>query len=214
MSDDSYAGEELNTDTGSYSLDDEDQLQPEETLDDRGVDDPLDEGYSPPEKPRGVDAWGTTAWEQSQDETIEQRIKQEVPDPDSAYGAPDNESGLDRPEEDRVGGDDPDAIDARDDFLGDGGARSGRLVAPDEGAHEDREKDAVGEDVGIDGAGASAEEAAMHVEADSAQDGVDDDLSDPVGDDPADAVMHADDRPEELEDLDGITDVEDDDLQV
>jgi hypothetical protein len=39
----------------------------------------------------------------------------------------------------------------------------GRLVAPDEGAHEDTEKDLVAEDVGIDGAAASAEEAAMHV---------------------------------------------------
>ncbi|NED70235.1 hypothetical protein G3I15_55875, partial [Streptomyces sp. SID10244] len=33
---------------GEYSLDDDDQLQPEDTLDDRGVDDVLDEGYSPP----------------------------------------------------------------------------------------------------------------------------------------------------------------------
>ncbi len=37
---------------GSYSLDDEDQLPSEDTLDDRGVDDLLDEGYSPPERPR------------------------------------------------------------------------------------------------------------------------------------------------------------------
>ena len=39
---------------GSYSLDDEDQLPSEDTLDDRGIDDLLDEGYSPPERPRGV----------------------------------------------------------------------------------------------------------------------------------------------------------------
>ncbi len=57
-----------------------------------------------------------------------------------------------------------------------------------------REKDAVGQDVGIDGAGASAEEAAMHVESEG--DGLEDVLADPVGDDPADAVMHAGDRPE------------------
>ena len=44
-----------------------------------------------------------------------------------------------------------------------GGERSGRLVAPDEGAHEDEEKDLVATDVGIDGGAASAEEAAMHV---------------------------------------------------
>ncbi|MFC9679484.1 DUF5709 domain-containing protein, partial [Streptomyces sp. NPDC056948] len=44
-----------------------------------------------------------------------------------------------------------------------GDARSGRLVAPDEGAHEDEESALVAMDVGIDGAAASAEEAAVHV---------------------------------------------------
>ncbi|NHA70183.1 DUF5709 domain-containing protein, partial [Phycicoccus flavus] len=68
--------------------------------------------------------------------------------------------------EERVGGDDPDSIDAGEDWLGDaevGDDRSGRLVAPDEGAGTDVEKDLVSEDVGVDGAGASAEEAAVHV---------------------------------------------------
>jgi len=86
-----------------------------------------------------------------------------VPDPDSAYGAPENESGLD---DDRVGGDDPDSIAAEEDWLGDrevGDERAGRLVAPDEGGSEDAEKDLVGEDVGVDGAAASAEAAAVHV---------------------------------------------------
>jgi len=41
--------------------------------------------------------------------------------------------------------------------------RAGRLVAPDEGTGEDSDSEAVARDVGIDGAGASAEEAAMHV---------------------------------------------------
>lgn len=142
---------------------DEDQLQPEDTLEQEDVDDVLDRGYSPPEKLHGSLAHGVTAEEQGRDETIEERIHQEVPDPASAYGAPDNESGLD---EERVGGDDPDAIDAEDDWLGDGEVgdeRAGRLVAPDEGLGSDDEKDLVGEDVGIDGAAASAEEAAVHV---------------------------------------------------
>src|SRR5206468_349819 len=51
----------------------------------------------------------------------------------------------------------------RDDEVGDG--RAGRLVAPDEGAHADEEKDLLAQDVGIDGAAASAEEAAVHVVA-------------------------------------------------
>ncbi len=175
MSDESYSGEEMNTDIGSFSVDDEDQLQSGDTLEDPDVDSPddvLDAGYSPPDRARGSLAFGTTAWEQSQEETIEQRITQEIPDPDSAYGAPDNESGLDEPE--MLGGDDPDAIPVDDDFVSDSGARAGRLVAPDQGTGEDVDQDSgsprgAGEfaaDVGIDGAGASAEEAAMHIASD------------------------------------------------
>ena len=43
------------------------------------------------------------------------------------------------------------------------GERAGRLVAADEGVRTDTEKDLVAEDVGIDGAAAGAEEAAVHV---------------------------------------------------
>ncbi|PKW26318.1 DUF5709 domain-containing protein [Phycicoccus duodecadis] len=148
--------------TDSSAPIDDDQLQPEDTLVQEDVADVLDRGYSPPDVDRS-ELHGPTVEEQLEGETIEDRIKQEVPDPDSAYGAPDNESGLDEP---RVGGDDPDAIDAEDDWLGDGEVgdeRAGRLVAPDEGLGSDDEKDLVGEDVGVDGAAASAEEAAMHV---------------------------------------------------
>ena len=144
---------------GSYSLDDEDQLPSEDTLDDRGVDDLLDEGYSPPERPRGVDAFGTTVAEQRRGESLEQRLAHEEPDPANAFEDPLAEPDL-------VGGDHPDAIAAEDDFLGDsevGDRRGGRLVAPDEGAHEDTESDMVGQDVGIDGGGSSAEEAAIHI---------------------------------------------------
>jgi hypothetical protein len=144
---------------GSYSLDDEDQLQPEDTLDERGIDDLLDEGYSPPERPRGVNAFGTTVAEQRQGETLEQRLAQEEPDPANAIEDPLADSDM-------VGGDDPDAIVAEDDFLGDrevGDRRSGRLKAPDEGAHQDTEPDLVADDVGIDGGGSSAEEAAIHI---------------------------------------------------
>ena len=144
---------------GSYSLDEEDQLQAEDTLDDRGVDDLLDEGYSPPERPLGVDAFGTTLAEQRQGENIEQRLAHEMPDPNNA-------SSESLEDADMVGGDDPDAIAAEDDFLGDGEVgdrRSGRLIAPDEGSHEDTESDMVAKDVGRDGGGSSAEEAAMHI---------------------------------------------------
>ncbi|HET6988596.1 MAG TPA: DUF5709 domain-containing protein [Kribbella sp.] len=127
-------------DYGSYNVDDEDQLQPEDTLDNRGVPDLLDEGYSPPEKWSAGEGFGTTADEALEGETLDQRIAQEVPDVD-----PYAEDGED------VGG--PEV----------GVERSGRLVAPDEGAHNDEDEELVAEDVGIDGAAASAEEAAVHV---------------------------------------------------
>ena len=127
-------------DYGSYSVDDEDQLQPGDTLNDRGVDDLLDEGYSPPEKWSAGEGFGTTADEALQGETLDQRIAQEVPDVD-----PYAEDGED------VGG--PEV----------GTARSGRLVASDEGAHSDDDSELYAEDVGIDGAAAGAEEAAVHI---------------------------------------------------
>ncbi|TCC26406.1 DUF5709 domain-containing protein [Kribbella sindirgiensis] len=127
-------------DYGSYSVDDEDQLQASDTLNDRGVEDLLDEGYSPPEKWSAGEGFGTTADEALQGETLDQRIAQEVPDVD-----PYAEEGED------VGG--PQV----------GAERSGRLVASDEGARSDDDSELYAEDVGIDGAAAGAEEAAVHV---------------------------------------------------
>lgn len=65
-----------------------------------------------------------------------------------------------------LGGSDPDAVPADDDWLGDGQVgdrRAGRLVAEDAGSGEDTDAEAWAEDVGVDGAAASAEEAAVHV---------------------------------------------------
>jgi len=118
-----------------------DQLQPEDTLIDRGVDDVLDEGYSPAEKWSAGEGFGSTADEALQGENLDQRIAQEEPDIDP-YSEDDGED-LDDGEV--------------------GSERSGRLVSPDEGFGEDIDSELVGEDVGIDGAGASAEEAAVHV---------------------------------------------------
>nr|WP_221199690.1 DUF5709 domain-containing protein [Nocardioides soli] len=126
---------------GDYSVDDEDQPGNIDDLGDDDVDDELDRGYSPPERYSVGQGYGNTPWEEEHRETIDQRIGQEEPDPDP-YAETDDE------------------------FVDDGevgDARAGRLVDPDEGLGEDREKDLVGDDVGIDGAGASAEEAAVHI---------------------------------------------------
>jgi hypothetical protein len=121
---------------GEQSVDDEDQLQSEDTLEDRGVEDVLDEGYSPPEHEPAHLRHGMTREEQREGETLEERLAEEEPDVDPY-------------------------ADVND--YGEADPRAGRLVAPDEGLGEDRESDEVAEDVGIDGAGASAEEAAVHV---------------------------------------------------
>ena len=55
---------------------------------------------------------------------------------------------------------------SKSDFIDDGevgGERAGRLVDPNQGIGPDVEKHLIGDDVGIDGAAASAEEAAMHI---------------------------------------------------
>ncbi len=157
MSDDGTPGESYDIDgAGTYSVDDEDQLQSEDTLVDRGVDDILDEGYSPPERPRAVEGFGTTAAEVAQGETLDMRVAQEEPDPAMAFDDP-----LAEPVEQ-----DPDAPREQDEVLDDGEVgtlRAGRLIAPDEGAHEDVDSDLIATDAGIDAGAASAEEAAMHV---------------------------------------------------
>ena len=119
-----------------------DQLQPYDSLEDRGVDDVLDEGLNPPERepdhlkhPEGG-------------ESLEERLDDEEPEVWEEAEA-EAQAGPDDVVDGDVGGEV-------------GGERTGRLMAPDEGAHADVDRDLVAEDEGIDGAGASAEEAAMH----------------------------------------------------
>lgn len=153
----------IETDLGSYSVDEDNQLESEDTL--VGSDATDDEPYTPPEqRPRNTE-WGTTVAEQEQGESIEQRIMQEEPDPNTAYGAPDNEGGLDEDPRERVGGDDPDSIAAEDDWVGDseaGDEEAGQIVEPDEGAHEDVTKELYAEDEAAHGF-ETAEESAVHV---------------------------------------------------
>jgi Family of unknown function (DUF5709) len=149
---------------GEYATEADQQLQPDDTLDDRGVEDVLDEGYSPPEKWSVLEKFGNTAREEREGESLDQRLAEEEPDPALGYG---DDEADEAPAGER---DDLDLDDTIDDqppgemFDGEvGDQRAGRLVSPDEGAHGDREKDQVAADVGIDGGAASAEEAAVHV---------------------------------------------------
>jgi len=127
-------------------------LEPEDTHVDRGIEEVLDEGYSPPERPFAVESLGTTGDEQRAGETLDQRLARERPDGPWLAG-----DGLGDAEDTDGELVDPEA----------GGPRSGRLVAPDEGAHP-RTDGVTGQDVGIDGGAASAEEAAVHLVEDTA----------------------------------------------
>jgi hypothetical protein len=134
---------------GEYSADDDNQLQPEDTLIDRGVDDILDEGYSPPERPYGRGAFGPS-------ESMDQLLAEEEPDPASRINVV-----LDEAEQERS--DDSERDAEFPEWREVGSARAGRLVAPDLGFGEDAESELVAEDVGISGGAASAEEAAVHI---------------------------------------------------
>jgi hypothetical protein len=127
----------------------EDQLQSDETLDDRGVDDVLDEGYSPPEREpyhlRHADGG----------DSLDDELSAEQPE----VWADGDERDQERDEDSS----DVDIIDDEDDVDNEvGEQRTGRLTAPDEGSGEDVDQEMFGTDQGIDGSGASAEEAAMH----------------------------------------------------
>ncbi|GAA3534281.1 hypothetical protein AFL01nite_06070 [Aeromicrobium flavum] len=117
------------------------QEQDQDTLLGRETHDPLDEGLTAPERWSAGEGFGTTAEEQVQGESFEQRLQQEEPDvdPESEWSEEDLDDGE---------------VGVR---------RSGRLVDPDGGVGEDHVSQLVGDDVGIDGAAASAEEAAVHV---------------------------------------------------
>ena len=138
-----------------YSVDDETQPQGEgdSLVDERGLEEPLDEGYSPPEKWSAAQGYGNTPLEEELGETLDQRLAQEVPEPD-----PYAEAEAERRDPEHPVG------EVAEDTVGEvGDERAGRLVAPDEGVHTDTDPEADAEDVGIDGAGSSAEEAAVHV---------------------------------------------------
>jgi hypothetical protein len=119
-------------------------LEPADTLDsDDLLGDVLDTGVDAGEGYRGANKFGTTAEEERTGESLDQLLAEEEPEAGSEQAWTDED-------------------DAADDDR-DSEPRSGRLVAPDDGSHEDDESNAVAFDVGIDGGAATAEEAAVHL---------------------------------------------------
>ncbi|GAA3492865.1 MULTISPECIES: DUF5709 domain-containing protein [Streptomyces] len=152
MSDTARGDDVYQPDGGNEEQEDAAPLDLQDAIGERTYDDMLDEGYSPPEKPLGVNKTGTTAAEQHEGESLDERLSQEVPDvgerpaDEGRDGIGDLPGGEGEPLDPETGAD-----------------RAGRLVAPDEGAHPDVTKDLVASDAGIDGGAAGAEEAAVHV---------------------------------------------------
>ncbi|SFF26096.1 hypothetical protein SAMN05216251_110168 [Actinacidiphila alni] len=157
--DDFGRGDDVYQPDDSEIREDAGPLEPEDTLDDRGVEDVLDEGYSPPERPLAVEGTGTTAEEQEEGDSLDERLARERPD---APLLPDGDGLGDESDTD---GEllDPEA----------GDRRAGRLTATDQWV-KGPTQDGVADDIGIDGGAASAEEAAVHI--------VDDPEADPDGD--------------------------------
>jgi len=140
----------------SADLDDYQVLDTTDTLSGAPGDDPLDRGVVPPERWSAGVRFGTTDEEQRDGESLDQLLAEEEPD----LALDDDDERL----EDIAGDEDAGDEDVDGLLLDDGpDPRAGRLVAEDEGAHPDDEEDMVASDVGADGGGATAEEAAMHV---------------------------------------------------
>ncbi|MGK5549817.1 DUF5709 domain-containing protein [Streptomyces sp. URMC 127] len=140
-------GDEVYQPASSDLWDQPNELDLENALGGDELDEVLDEGYSPPEKPLAVEQYGTAAREQHDGESLEQRLAREVPDVASPEG-----DGIG----DQIGtdGEVVDPLAGRD--------RAGRMVEAEYGPPRTR-NDVVARDVGIDGGAASAEEAAMHI---------------------------------------------------
>lgn len=124
-----------------------------DTLDDPPGDDPLDRGVVPPLGWSAGMRPGSATPELGGGESLDELLAEEEPDlSDDEDSWDENATEHDIFRLSAAEGADP---------------RSGRLVAEDEGSNLVGDADdVVAEDVGIDGGGASAEEAAVHVHSD------------------------------------------------
>jgi len=139
----------------SQDLSDYEVLDGSDTLDGKPGDDPLDRGVAAPDRWSAGLRYALRGEEDS--ESLDELLAEEEPDVADDPDADDwDENATD---EDVV----------RYSRYSDPDQRAGRLVAPDEdsddvsGTFVDWEKDEVARDTGIDGGGASGEEAAVHV---------------------------------------------------
>ena len=145
----------------SADLQDYEVLDASDTLDGAPGDDPLDRGVVTPDRWSAAIRFGTTAAEQQEGESLDQALAEE--EPDVTFDIED--------ERDEDIGPDENATDddvARYLLYDSPDPRAGRLVDEDSEVYEGDNylvihDDRVTHDAGIDGGGATAEEAAIHV---------------------------------------------------
>jgi hypothetical protein len=118
---------------GGDAVDDTDDLDPVANLTGDDPDEEMQTGYSPPDREPYNLKHAPTPEEEREGESLDERLAEEEPDVSVS------------------------------DLTGEEEPRAGRLVAPDEGAHPDEEKDEIARDAGPAGYASSAEEAAVHI---------------------------------------------------
>jgi Family of unknown function (DUF5709) len=144
----------------SEDLEDYEVLDTSDTLAGPPGDDPLDRGVATPEHWSAAIRSGGTADEQEEGESLDELLAEEEPDVDAeSYGDDDDDdfAGLDENEPDD---------DVRRSLKEDApDPRAGRLLSEtgDDETGFVADGEFVGHDGGIDGGGATAEEAAVHV---------------------------------------------------
>jgi len=145
-------------------LQDYEVLDASDTLDGVPGDDPLDRGVVTPERWSAAIRFGTTSAEEQAGESLDQALAEEEPDV-TIDDAGDEDIGPDENATDD---------DVRRYLLDDSpDPRAGRLVDEDDEVYEEGDNylvardDLVAHDTGTDGGGATAEEAAIHVEDDA-----------------------------------------------
>ncbi len=163
----SEPGETIDQDATASLDPDEVAYDQDLALGEDGEEDVAQRSYVPNDRPLAVGQHGTTAEEQLEGSSLEQRVTAERPDVDGERPG-DEVLPTEQPLSDALGEDvsAADLVVTEEEDAEVGDLRAGRLVEEDEGVREDSEKDLVAQDVGIDGGAAGAEEAAMHVVAD------------------------------------------------
>lgn len=167
-------------DNGTFDAidEDDDSTDPKSSI--------YDTSWVPDDRPRSNTDFGNTLSEMREGESLDQLLSEEEPDvlekelgdpldqidpprgelidtDETTSGRAATAADLEDPEADALVEDAGGETEVPSADFDEQEPRAGRLVEPDEGLESDTEKDMIAYDAGISGAGASAEEAAVHI---------------------------------------------------